>query len=121
MKILKNYMSFSDDRGNINGIIQQGQWQEMNCITTKANVTRGDHYHAKAEELIFIVQGSIKLYLRNVKKNSPLETFTFTAGEAFILEPYENHIIETLEDCTWINMLSCAMNDENGKDILQIS
>lgn len=117
MKILKNYMHFSDARGEIRGVTQQGTWQEMNCVTTKAHAVRGNHYHKKTHELIFIVEGKIKLTVRKVRSNEPAEEFYFNSGEAFVLEPMENHTIEPLEDTTWINLLSRAMNDENGKDI----
>lgn len=120
MKRLDNYMNFSDARGEICGIVQQGSWQEMNYVTTKANVLRGNHYHKETRELIFVVSGRIKLTVRDIISGSPDETFFFAAGEAFIIEPMENHSIETLEDSAWINLLSRAMNDANGKDIFTL-
>ena len=117
MKRLNNYMNFSDARGDILGIVQHGTWQEMNYITTKAHVLRGNHYHKETYELIFVVKGKIKLTVRDIVKDNLNETFFFNVGEAFILEPMENHTIETLEDSAWINLLSRAMNDKNGKDI----
>ncbi|MBO4401971.1 MAG: dTDP-4-dehydrorhamnose 3,5-epimerase family protein [Selenomonadaceae bacterium] len=119
MKILEHYMSFADGRGQILGIIQQGNWQEMNYITTRAGVVRGNHYHEKTVELVFIVEGRIKLSVRDVRKSEPSATFEFMSGDAFIIEPYENHIVETQVDSAWINMLSRAMNEEHGKDIVQ--
>ncbi len=117
MKILEHYMNFCDDRGAICGIVQQGTWQEMNYVTTKANVIRGNHYHKQTFELIFIVKGAVKLTVRNITRDESNKIFHFVAGDAFILEPSENHTIETLEDSAWINLLSRAMTDANGKDI----
>ena len=120
MRILKNYMHFIDDRGEICGVIQQGTWHEMNCVTTKAHVLRGNHFHKQTYELIFIVKGKVKLTVRNIIKGESDSVFYFSSGEAFMLEPWENHSIETQEDSMWINMLSRAMNDENGKDIFTV-
>lgn len=118
MKILENYMNFNDYRGQILGVVQEGTWREMNYVTTKVGVVRGNHYHEKTLELIFITAGSIRLRVRDVRKDEPATVFDFKAGDAFILEPYENHIVETLEDSAWINMLSRAMNEKNGHDII---
>ena len=120
MKILEHYMSFVDQRGQILGVVQQGTWQEINYVKTKAGVVRGNHYHEKTLELIFIVEGRIKLSVRDVRKAELAATFDFKAGDAFIIEPYENHIVKTQEDSAWINVLSRAMNEENGTDIVKV-
>ena len=35
MKIIESYFTFKDDRGLIKGIVNEGNWQEINYVSSK--------------------------------------------------------------------------------------
>ena len=110
-------MNYNDERGTITGIIQSGVWQEMNYITTRSGVVRGNHYHKKTQELFFIISGQIRITIYDVNKNDSANIFIAKTGDAFIIQPYEVHRFETQTDSSWINMLSSPIGKDDDADI----
>ena len=49
---LKNHFSVSDSRGEMIGLVNQGNWQELNLFKTSSNQLRGSHYHKFTDELL---------------------------------------------------------------------
>jgi len=75
-------------------------------------VTRGNHYHKTTREFFYIIRGKIIVTVTNVKTNNTTR-FTASPSDCFIIEPYENHTVEFLEDTEWIVLLSENFNAEN--------
>lgn len=48
--MLSPYRQFSDSRGRMLGVINDGQWEEINYIETAASCTRGAHFHRDTRE-----------------------------------------------------------------------
>ena len=46
------------------GLINEGEWKELNFFSTKAGQVRGDHYHKNTDELFIILEGEIKIKLQ---------------------------------------------------------
>ena len=61
MRIIKPYLENSDNRGLFFGIINYGNWEEINYIETNSGNIRGDHYHKNTIEMFFIIEGEIEL------------------------------------------------------------
>ena len=114
---LDPYMSHSDERGLFTGITRQ-PWAEINFVETAAGQIRGDHYHRETKELFFIVSGEIHIRIRDVRTGVEKD-FTASAGDIFVVEPYENHVFETRTKAAWINMLSKPL-DERSPDFHRI-
>lgn len=114
---LSPYTQYADDRGAFTGITRE-PWAEVNFVETAAGQVRGDHYHRETRELFFIVAGEIDIEIRHIKTGARTD-FTATAGDIFIVEPYENHLFRTRTDARWINMLSEAL-DETAPDFHQV-
>ncbi|MBS4759498.1 MAG: cupin domain-containing protein [Clostridium sp.] len=112
-KVLESYFCHKDERGSIKGIINSGNWQEINYITSKKGCIRGGHYHKKTTELFYILKGSIKAVF---EKEEQKQECKFSCGDIFLIEPETFHTFEMLEDSEWINMLSIRM-DNNSPDI----
>lgn len=112
-KIIENYFSFKDERGEIKGLINFENWQEVNCITSYKGTVRGGHYHKKTREAIIVLSGKIKV---DIRKNSESECFVIEKGDVILIEPMSVHTFEMLEDSSWINLLTIK-NDEKSPDI----
>ena len=65
-KLLKPFHNFYDNRGEIKGIINEGNWEESNLIFSKKGSIRGNHYHKETTELIFLIEGKIEIILMDL-------------------------------------------------------
>ena len=109
------YFYYSDNRGSIKGLIQDKTWKEINYVTSKKMQVRGNHYHKKATEGFFIINGKIKVTLTDLNTKEKREFFS-SNGDYFFIKPMTLHTFEILEDSSWINMLSISLKGKN-KDI----
>ena len=66
MTILEPYRQFSDSRGQMLGVINDGKWEEINYVETVAGCVRGGHYHRNPRELFLMISGTIKVRIRPV-------------------------------------------------------
>lgn len=115
-KLINRYFSYKDERGVIEGLVNFGNWQEINIITSYKNTVRGGHFHKKTKELFYILKGQIKAELYDVNSADKKETVILKEGDIFLIEPYTLHTFTMLTDSQWINMLSIK-NDETSPDI----
>lgn len=116
MQMLTPYRQFSDSRGRMLGVVNDGQWEEINYIETAASCTRGGHFHRDTRELFLVLSGSIRVRVRPEWSSEVRETIV-EAGSIFIVEPGEVHSFETLTECAWINALSKRF-DQSAPDIV---
>jgi len=112
MKIVKPNAVVADDRGKLIEVLLNIGYKQMNHVITKKGVTRGNHYHKTTREFFYIIRGKIIVTVTNVKTNNTTR-FTASPSDCFIIEPYENHTVEFLEDTEWIVLLSENFNAEN--------
>ena len=117
IEFIPNYIEYSDKRGSFLGLINFGNWEEINIISSEADTVRGDHYHKNTDELFLILEGKIKITLQKVLGNKVLdnekETFDVQEGDVFLIKKNVNHIFETIEYSKWINVLSQKLNIDN--------
>ena len=117
IEFIPNYIEISDKRGSFLGLINFGNWKEINIICSEANTVRGDHYHKNTDELFLILEGKIKITLQKVLDNKVLhnekKTFDVQEGDVFLIKKNVNHIFETIEYSKWINVLSQKLNIDN--------
>ena len=112
MESLDHYIIHEDDRGSFSGIVNKYTWGEINHITTKKDVVRGNHYHRYTKELFYILSGTIRIEITH-SVTGEKHDFIAKAGMSFIVDPYEAHKFTTLEDSVWLNMLSHRLDEEN--------
>jgi mannose-6-phosphate isomerase-like protein (cupin superfamily) len=101
------------------GVINDGQWEEINYIETAAACIRGGHYHRDTRELFLILRGTIRVRIRAAGSDTIRESVV-TEGAIFVVEPGEAHWFETLTSCAWINALSKRF-DEAAPDIVPVA
>jgi len=118
-----HYKIFEDSRGFFKGLINTKTWQEINYLSTVSNQIRGNHYHKYTDELFFILEGEIKIIVREVLNDGTLDNdikeFRATKGDVFIIEKMTHHCFEIINDSSWINALTLKMDNERP-DIISI-
>lgn len=115
IKIIDSSFCFEDDRGIVKGIIDFGEWKEINYISSARNTIRGNHYHRLTTEVFIIIEGKIQVELQLVKNNTLIgnvQEVIVKKGDVFLIEPSINHTFKMLEDSVWFNLLSRPFNRE---------
>ena len=114
-KIIGNYFNYSDNRGSLQGLVNFGEWEEINLIHSIASSKRGGHYHKQTDELFIILSGEIEVTLQKVKDKqitSKSETITVQSGDVFLIEPMVMHTFHIQKDSSWLNVLSKKINSD---------
>ncbi len=109
------YFRHSDARGSITGLLQEGEWREINFVESKKGCVRGGHYHKSTQEGFFVIEGKMRVALSDLKGGKKRE-FIAGAGDFFAVPSGTLHTFEILESAKWINLLSKPMK-AGGKDI----
>lgn len=112
MKILETNVIISDSRGALEEITKTGLWQQLNHVKTNQGAIRGNHYHKYTSELHYVLNGELKLHIRDLKTNEEAD-YLFGEGDCFVVEPYEFHTLEHLTDVDYIVLFSEKFNQEN--------
>jgi dTDP-4-dehydrorhamnose 3,5-epimerase-like enzyme len=119
---IKRYFNSTDPRGSIQGLINFGNWKEINLIKSKSGVIRGKHYHSHTREAFIILKGKIRIKVQHVSENKlvgQFETHLVSSEMVFVIEPNTYHEFEVLENSSWINLLSRRL-DPNNLDIIRL-
>lgn len=111
---IPRYFLHTDERGNIQGLIHEGEWQELNLIQSEGGVTRGGHFHKETDELFIVLKGKIIVETQRVGSKE-IETELVVEGDVFLVKRFVIHTFIVQEDSTWINGLSKRMT-ESDKD-----
>jgi len=121
IKYIDRYCKHSDARGSFEGLINSGEWKEINMVSTVAGQTRGNHYHKSTTELFIIIYGKIKVVTNYVNEDHSLASdkyeYEVSDGDVFLIEPMVNHTFIVTQDSKWINVLSNKMDGREPFDI----
>jgi oxalate decarboxylase/phosphoglucose isomerase-like protein (cupin superfamily) len=121
LKLVARYFRARDDRGTLEGLVNFGDWREMNLVSSRAGSVRGDHYHRDTREIFIILDGEIRAAAQAVEDGrlvGPVEHLVVAPGDVVLVEPLTNHTFEVVQDARWINALSRRI-DPTAPDILR--
>ncbi|MBW2604805.1 MAG: WxcM-like domain-containing protein [Deltaproteobacteria bacterium] len=116
LKFIKPYFMYEDKRGALEGLINFGEWKEINLISSLAGIERGNHYHKETLELFIILEGKINVIVQKVKDGKLLGSKAeriVKGGDVFLIDPFINHTFRVLNDAKWINVLSTKIDPQN--------
>ena len=119
LKLIDRYFVHKDPRGQLEGLINSGTWEEMNLISSLPDIVRGNHYHKETVELFIILDGRISITLQDVKDGILVGSESTTevgGGDVFQIDPLINHTFSIVEEARWINVLSRRI-DPQAPDI----
>ena len=115
IKIIEPDFIFEDDRGSLVQLVHEG-YSQINVVTSKAGVERGNHFHKINREGFYVVEGAFTL---EASLNGQKETYEFRKGDMFIIEPYVMHRFIYLDDTTLVAFYDKGVELPNGsKDII---
>lgn len=114
-RILPRFFEHTDTRGSISGLLNEGNWREMNLICSDAGAVRGRHYHKTTLECFVILSGRIHVSFRKPLCYGTWEhaNHDFSAGDVFIVEPLVEHTFHIRETAQWVNLLSQPVDPQN--------
>lgn len=115
IKIIEPDFIFEDDRGSLVQLVHEG-YSQINVVTSKAGVERGNHFHKINREGFYVVEGAFTL---EASLNGQKETYEFRKGDMFIIEPYVMHRFIYLDDTTLVAFYDKGVELPDGsKDII---
>ena len=119
---IDRYFVHNDERGTLEGLVNFGNWKEINMIISEAGVERGNHYHKVTIELFIILDGEIRVTVQKVE-NARLvgnaKEVNVKKGDVFIINPLVNHVFYIEQNSRWMNVLSKPLGTDN-QDIFRV-
>ena len=94
IKKIKN--DFEDSRGAIRDILVKEKIDFVTIIINKKNSVRGNHYHKKTVQYLYVLEGSVLVASKFEGKE--IEKKILTEGDLLLNEPFEWHAIKSIED-----------------------
>lgn len=114
IRFVQPYVTRSDERGSMRGLLDFGSWREANLFFSEAGMTRGNHFHQSTTEAFIMLEGRVAITLQRVSDAvlvGQTEIVEAKAGDVFIIEPQVCHRFEILEPTRWINLLDVKLDD----------
>lgn len=93
MKKKKISVSFKDQRGIIKDIFYKENINHVAYISSKKNVVRGNHYHKKTTQFIYIISGSLYYWYKKLNCKKPSKVIKLIKGDMVKTKPYEIHAL----------------------------
>ena len=104
---------FKDRRGSITDIFYKENINHVAIIKSKRGVTRGDHYHKKTTQYMYITKGKLEYwYKKYVSKQKP-KMKLLNAGDLVKTPPFEMHALKIITDNEFIVF---TIGKRGGKD-----
>lgn len=102
MKKVKIKIAHKDKRGDIADIFYKTPLEHVSVINSIKGALRGDHYHKKTIQSMYMSKGSLRYYYREYDKNKKqwgkIKSTIIKEGEMVTTPPYEIHALEILEN-----------------------
>ena len=94
MKTLRIKTNFQDARGRITDILDGVRINSVTLVRSKKATVRGNHFHKKTIQYLYVLQGKVKYYFR--KGKGPVRSVTLSPGDCGVSPPGEIHTIVSL-------------------------
>ncbi len=88
--------AFEDGRGSIYDILESDKIKHIGILISEAKSIRGNHYHKKATQWTYVIDGRIILYLRQLEQTK-IKKIEMKPGDMVELPPLTIHATESLE------------------------
>lgn len=101
MERLKPEFEHEDERRRLTQVFT-AKTRQVNLYNAKRGAVLGDHYHEVTREFFLLTRGQLLYNDKDI----------FVAGQAFVVEPGENHKITCLTDVTLVSFLTEPFDPE---------
>ena len=96
--------SFADERGIIANVLEE-PINHVAIITSKAGSVRGNHYHPKQIQYVYLVSGRYESVSKDLSsRNSKTQSKIIKPGSLVITPPMVAHAMRFLEDSVLLNL-----------------
>ncbi len=96
--------AFIDERGSIKNILER-PIRHVAIITSKAGAIRGNHYHPRDEQYIYVVSGSFESYSYDTRfKGLEPKKQIFREVDLVFNPPLFAHAYKYMEDTDFLNL-----------------
>ncbi len=100
-KFWKIEPAFRDDRGMIYDILENENIRHIGLIICEPGSTRANHYHKKATQWTYVIDGKIRIYTKDFnEKEGKAESHVLGQGDIIKHPPYMIHAVEAIEKST---------------------
>lgn len=108
---------FEDRRGKIFDILDDETILHVGLITARKGAIRGHHYHKKAKQYNYILQGQIELRVRHVNESERGEKKYILEKSDFVFIPAGLvHTLIALEDSEFIDLNTESRSGEGYEE-----
>lgn len=106
--------SFEDERGVIANILDEPV-SHVAIITSKKNSIRGNHYHPKQIQYVYLISGRYESISKNIK-TCQVEKMIIEPCDLVITYPMVAHAMKFLEDSVMLNLTTGQRDKKNYKE-----
>ena len=110
-KKLKVY--FKDKRGTITDIFYKEKINHVAIIKSKKGARRGDHYHKKTTQFMYITKGKLEYWYKKLNSKSKAKMKILKPGDLVKTPPLEMHALKMLSSNEFIVF---TVGKRGGKD-----
>jgi dTDP-4-dehydrorhamnose 3,5-epimerase-like enzyme len=94
MKKIRIKIAFKDHRGTIKDLFYKENINHVAHIATeKKGVVRGNHYHKKTTQFMYMISGSLNYWYKKLGSNKPARVVRVIKGEIIKTPPKEIHAL----------------------------
>jgi dTDP-4-dehydrorhamnose 3,5-epimerase-like enzyme len=111
MKITHPEVAHADERGSIIDILAGIEVNYATVISSKKGVVRGNHYHQKTIQWVYVLRGQLQALSRRPDEN--VQEAILNSGDLLENQPHEEHTLVALEDSEFLVLTSGL---RGGKD-----
>ncbi len=101
-----------DERGAIHNLFE-GRIEHIAMITSKKGSVRGNHYHQKDHQYIYLVSGAFESHSCDVQNPSKKQVLKVRPGDLVNTPPLTAHAQKFTEDSVFLALTTCQR--EEGK------
>ena len=113
MKLRNVKIDFKDDRGEISDLFYDEKINHVADIKTYHNCIRGNHYHKKTTQHIFVYKGFLEYWYKDLKSREAPKKIIVNENQIVSTPPLEIHALKI----TKINFfIVFATGQRGGKD-----
>jgi quercetin dioxygenase-like cupin family protein len=100
MKITRPGIAYTDERGDITDVLVDTDFNYATLITSKKGVVRGNHYHEKTVQWVYLLSGRLRSLAQ--RRGEKVEEAILNPGDLLENEPGEAHTLIALEDARFL-------------------
>ncbi len=104
MEITHPEIVHQDQRGTIIDVLAGTDMNYATVITSKKGVVRGNHFHKKTVQWVYLFRGRLQSLSR--MPGGPIETAVLEVGDLWKNSAFEEHALIALEDSQFLVLTS---------------